>query len=93
MKQLEKLAKLTYKVTIINYIGSDRIETAHPKWTLLTSHVARKTFITMGVYWKIPIETIVSITGQSLDIVKRYYTIQDDQKRREMAKFNRLKIV
>jgi integrase len=93
LKQLGKLAKLTNKVTIINYIGSDRIETVHPKWTLLTSHVARKTFITMGVYWKIPIETIVNITGQSLDIVKRYYTIQDDQKRREMAKFNRLKIV
>jgi integrase len=93
LKDLGRLAELTNKVTIINYIGSDRIETVHPKWTLLTSHVARKTFITMGVYWKIPIETIVNITGQSLDIVKRYYTIQDDQKRREMAKFNRLKIV
>ncbi len=93
LKTLGQLAKLNDKQTIIGYSGSKRTELTYPKWQLLTTHVARKTFITTAVYFKIPIEVVVKLTGQGLDVVKRYYEIQDKSKERAMKKFSQMRIV
>lgn len=93
LKGLGRLSGLTEPVNKINYSGNKRQETVHPKWTLLTTHVARKTFITTAVYLDIPLEVVIEITGQTLEVVRRYYKIQDKQKAREMEKFNKLRIV
>lgn len=93
LKTLGQLCDLDDLVTIINYSGSERTETVHPKWSLLTSHVSRKTFITLGVYFDIPLEVMIEYTGQTIEVVRRYYQIQDKQKEREMKKFNKMRIV
>jgi len=87
-----KLTGLNETVSRHRYSGNERQETVHPKWTLLTTHVARKTFITTAVFLDIPLEVVIEITGQSMEAVKRYYEIKEKQKAREMKKFDKLRI-
>jgi hypothetical protein len=87
-----KLAGLNETVSKQRSTGNERQETVHPKWTLPSTHVTRKTFITKAVYLDIPLEVVIEITGQSMEVVKRYYEIQEKQKAREMKKFDKLRI-
>ncbi len=92
LKDIGQRAKLNDPVTELQYSGNERQETVYPKWTKLTTHVARKTFVTTAVYLDIPLEVVIEITGQTLEVVRRYYKIQDKQKEREMKKFDKLRI-
>lgn len=87
LKDLGKEAKLTEKITTVSFKGSDRTENTKEKHELLTSHVARKTFITNALDRGMPSEVIMDITGHgSHKVFKRYYKIIDDQRKREMEK-------
>jgi len=89
LKELGGLAELNAPETVVYYKGAQRIEKTFKKWELLTTHVARKTFITNSLYLGIPAEVIMSWTGhKSHKTMKDYYKIVDEQKRREMDKFN-----
>ena len=92
LKDIGQRAKLNDPVTELQYSGNERQEITYPKWTKLTTHVARKTFVTTAVYLDIPLEVVIEITGQTMEVVRRYYRIQEKQKQREMAKFNNLRI-
>lgn len=92
LKEIGKRAELYEKLTQIHYKGHERIETTLPKWQLLTSHVGRKTFISLAVFLDIPLETVSKITGRKSDAIKVYYDIIDSKKTIEMRKFNSLKI-
>jgi integrase len=87
LKDLGKLLELNDKITIVGYRGSDRIEVSKFKHELLTTHIARKTFITNALDRGMPSEVIMDITGHgSHKVFKRYYKIIDDQRKREMEK-------
>jgi len=88
LKHIGKEAKLFDKVTQIHYQGRERIETTLHKWELLTSHVGRKSFVTLAVFLDIPLETVSKITGHKSDAIKAYYDIMDSKKQIEMQKFN-----
>jgi len=92
LKEIGMRAGLYDKVTQIHYKGRERIRTTLPKWKLLTSHVGRKTFVTLGVFLDIPLETVCEITGHKPDAIKANYDILDNKKQIEMQKFNNLRI-
>ncbi len=94
IKDLGRDAKLNRIVDYINYCGREPNHEKCKLYEKMTSHTGRKTFITMAVYLDIPLEVVIAITGQSYEVAKRYYKIQDQHKSREMDKFNtNLKIV
>jgi intergrase/recombinase len=87
LKDLGKEAKLNEKITTVSFKGSIRTENTKEKRELLTSHVARKTFITNALDRGMPSEVIMDITGHgSHKVFKRYYKIIDEQRKREMEK-------
>jgi integrase len=87
LKDLAEFAKIDEKILIIKYKGAERIETYKPFHELLTTHVARKTFITNALEKGMPTEVIMDITThKSHRTFKRYYKIQDDFKKKEMEK-------
>jgi len=87
LKDLGKLLEFNEKVTIVSYRGSERIEESKFKHELLTTHIARKTFITNALDRGMPSEVIMDITGHgSHKVFKRYYKIIDAQRKREMEK-------
>jgi integrase len=93
LKIIGERAKLNDKVTLTHFKGRERVEETFTKWELLSSHVARKTFVTMAVFLKIPMETVRRITGHKSDAIEAYYRILDSEKRIAMQKFDELKIV
>ncbi|MBS2210266.1 site-specific integrase [Carboxylicivirga mesophila] len=89
LKDIGKAVGFNDHITIVRYQGSRRIEESTPKHQLLTSHVARKTFITNAFRLGIPSEIIMMISGhKDHRVFKRYNKIAQDQLKEAMNKFN-----
>ena len=87
LKELGKLTELNEPVQIIRFRGSERIEKIVPKYEVLTSHVARKTFITNAMIRGMSTEVIMDITTHhSYKSFQRYFKIVDDHKKSQMDK-------
>lgn len=92
LKILGELAGFDSIETVISYHGSQREEKSHKKWELLTSHVARKTFVTFGILLEIPFEVIRTFTGhKDPKMMERYYQIGIKEQSRFMDKFKVIK--
>ena len=89
LKELCQLCGFDEKITIVEMRGSERSETVWPKWELMGTHCARRTFICLAIDMNIPIPTIMSITGHSdYNAMKPYIAIASRSKKEAMAKFN-----
>lgn len=87
LKELAKQANLNEKITLVHYKGNQRIEEIFEKWQLITTHTARRSFITNGLTLGIGSEVIRSWTGhQSEKSFKGYYEIVKNRKRTDMDK-------
>lgn len=87
LKELGELAEINDPVQIIHYRGTERIEKIVPKYEVLTSHVARKTFITNAMMRGMSTEVIMDITTHnSYKSFQRYFKIVDEHKRTQMNK-------
>ncbi|SMO72309.1 site-specific integrase [Solitalea koreensis] len=87
LKEVGKIAGIDKPITIIRFRGAQRLEKKCKKYEVLTSHVARKTFVTNAYRQGIPTEIIMSITGhKSPEILARYNHIAEEQKREAMKK-------
>ena len=90
LKELGELAGFTQKETIVKYIGSEATTTVLPKSELLSTHVGRRTFVSIGSYLNIPYEILASWTGHSSEsMMAKYRAIDADKARHEMEKINK----
>lgn len=90
LKDLGKLAGFDEPQRIVYFIGSERHEEVYPKYSLLTTHCGRRTFIVNALYLGIPAEVVMKWTGHSdYKAMKPYIKIVDKLKVQEMDKFNR----
>jgi len=89
LKELGKLAGFISNETEVYYKGAERFEETHQKWELMSTHMGRKTFISNAMFLNIPSEVIQKWTGhKDHKVFEKYMKIVDQQKRREMNKFN-----
>jgi integrase len=89
LKEVGKLAEFNGMETIVYYKGAQRYEETCEKWKLLTTHMGRRTFVTNALFLNIPSEVIQQWTGhKDHKVFEKYYKIIDQQRRREMNKFN-----
>jgi hypothetical protein len=80
IKKVFKLAGINQTITIVKkYAGGRTEEITVQRWEKATSHMERKTFITLGVTQNIPEAILKSITGHTKDskAFKRYFEIND----------------
>ena len=91
LKEIGEIVGIDTPIRIVYYAGSDRIENVYPKYELLTTHCARRTFVVNALRLGIPAEVIMKWTGHSdFSAMKPYVAIVDELKEREMTKFNLL---
>lgn len=91
LKDLAELAGLNNPVRQTYYKGSERIETVLPKYAVLSTHDARRTFICNALSLGIPANVVMKWTGHSdYKAMKPYIDIADDIKASAMSKFNQL---
>lgn len=86
-----RLAGVETTQRIISYTGNERHESYVPKWSVMSSHVARRTFVVMALRLGIAPDVIMRWTGHSsYEAMKPYIAIVDELKRSSMNKFNTL---
>ena len=75
------------QMTITRYIGRRRIDKTAPKYDLITSHTARKTFVTNSLVLGMNEKVVKNITGHKDDVsFMKYLKIAEDFKMNEMSK-------
>jgi len=87
LKEIAKKAELNESIKIVDYIGNKKIERLFQKHELITTHVARKTFVTLSLEKGMRPETVMEITGhKDFRTLKRYIKITSKVKEGEMNK-------
>ena len=73
------------------YDGSGRTDTVVPKWQLVASHTARRTFICNALMMGIPPHTVMKWTGHSsYESMRPYIDVADEERRKAMGAFDRM---
>ncbi|MBK8947172.1 MAG: tyrosine-type recombinase/integrase [Ignavibacteriae bacterium] len=87
LKEVCELAKINAPVKIVKFRGIERIEETFPKFEVISSHTARRTFISLSLERGMKPDVIMSITGhKTYRMMQRYLKIADKHKRDEMEK-------
>jgi len=85
LKTLAEMAKINEPITIQRYRGATRTDIKTPKHKLITTHTARRTFITLSLEKGIRPEVVMSITGhKDYKTFKAYIKITDSIKRESL---------
>ncbi|WP_282079562.1 site-specific integrase [Aquimarina algiphila] len=85
IKECCEKTKINTPITITRYIGQKRIDKTVPKHDLITSHTARKTFVTNSLVLGMKEIVVRNITGHKKEeSFRRYVKIAEDLKRQEM---------
>jgi integrase len=85
LKELGELAGITESILIIKYRGIEKVEFLEPKYKFISSHTARRTFVTLSLEKGMRPETVMSITGhKDYKTFKKYIKLTDKVKLAEM---------
>lgn len=85
LKVIGEKAEITENIVIIKYRGQEKVEFLEPKYKFLSSHTARRTFVTLSLEKGMRPETVMSITGhKDYKTFKKYIKLTDKVKLAEM---------
>ena len=78
LKELCQLADIDDATTVSRYQGAHRIEFSKPKYEFITTHCARRTFVTLSLEAGVRPELVMAVTGhKSYKTFKKYIKITD----------------
>lgn len=86
LKDVAKRAGLTESVIVTEFRGIERVDKALEKWEAVTTHTAKRTFVTVMIARNISTEAIMKVTGNSRATIDRYIYLDDEDVQREMSK-------
>ena len=90
IKQIQKVCKLAgidTPVKTTKYIGTERIDETKPKFELMGTHTARRTFVTLSILQGMKPETVMKITGHSdYKTMQKYLNITNKEAHKEYFK-------
>ncbi len=85
LKDIGKLAEINESIIITKYRGIEKVEFLEPKYNFISSHTARRTFVTLSLEKGMRPETVMSITGhKDYKTFKKYIKLTDKVKLAEM---------
>ena len=85
LKEIGELCKITEVVSFEQFSGSNKVVTTNKKFGLLTTHTARRTFVTLALEKGIRAEVVMSMTGhKNYKTFMKYVKITDKIKEQEM---------
>lgn len=89
LKELAELAEIDELVTQTYFKGNERIEEVLPKYSLMSTHAGRRTFVCNALSLGIPPQVVMKWTGHSdYKAMKPYIDIADEIKASAMEKFD-----
>lgn len=89
LKDVGRLAGITGDWVVEKKVGREVIREVKPKYELLASHAARRTFVTICMKKGISPEVIKAVTGHSTSkMMMKYVKFDDESKREKMSALN-----
>ena len=83
IKKVARIAGLNRMVNKTWFKGAERMETSKPLHEVISSHVGRKTFVTLALSSGMPADVLCSITGhKDSRLLKHYYDISREEQRK-----------
>lgn len=88
LKEVGKVVGIDNPEQVVTHRKAQRIEVTVPKYELITSHTARRTFITQSIIRGIPLPAIRKMTGhKDLKSFQKYIKLTDKDLDNEMIKW------
>lgn len=85
LKELGELAKINEIIEQHRYSGNKKIKTTSEKYNFMTTHTARRTFVTLALEKGFRPEVVMEMTGhKNYATFKRYIKITNKVKKEEM---------
>jgi site-specific recombinase XerD len=87
IKEVCQLAQIDTPTIITKFVGKQRIDQTFPKYELVSSHAARRTFAIISLEQGMRIEILQGILGHSnIRTTMKYVFILDEIRNQEMQK-------
>jgi site-specific recombinase XerD len=86
LKDVAKMAGLDAMVTLPVFQGPNRHDLTYPKYELVTTHTAKRTFVSLMVAKGVTIDTIMKVTGNTRSTIERYINLTEDEVQADMLK-------
>lgn len=87
LKEMGKIVGIDDIIILTKYRGAEEIQYKEPKFKFLTSHTARRTFVTLSLENGMRAEVVMSITGhKKYDVFKKYVKLTSKVKQVEMER-------
>lgn len=91
LKIIAEMAGIDTPVPQISYSGQRRIESFPPKYSLIGTHTARRTFVTLALSQGVPTQIVMDWTGHSsYKAMKPYIAILNDARETSMNALNNI---
>lgn len=91
LKQICKECGIDTPVKLTSYKGAVRTDEVKPKWEVIGTHAARRTFVVNALQMGVSPTVVMSWTGHSdYKAMKPYIAVADSARARAMAGFDRL---
>jgi len=85
LKEIGQLAEINDEIVLTKYKGALKLETREPKYKFLSTHTARRTFVTLSLEKGMRPEVVMSITGhKDYSTFKKYIKLTENVKLAEM---------
>lgn len=89
IKSIAKQCQISDPVMMVAYRGGHRVERIVPKYEVMSTHCARRTFVCNALKLGIPPEVVMTWTGHSsLNAMTPYIGVDDTTKAQQMSKLN-----
>jgi site-specific recombinase XerD len=85
LKEIGQLAEINEQIVLTQYKGAEKLEKKEPKYNFISSHTARRTFVTLSLEKGMRPEVVMSITGhKDYKTFNKYIKLTDNVKHSEM---------
>ena len=92
LMEICKACGIDRPIRLVSYHGAQRIDKVEPKWALVGTHAARRTFVVNALQMGISPTTVMQWTGHSdYKAMKTYIAVADSARARAMSAFDALK--
>lgn len=89
VRKVCRLADVTTPVSVVRLCGRERVSLTVPKWQVVGTHTARRTFVVTALSLGIPAEVVMKWTGHSSwNSLRPYVAIAERLRSDNMARFD-----
>lgn len=86
LKVIAQRANINNPVLIPEFRGTTRKDRNYQKWELVTTHTAKRTFVSLMIARGVTVDSVMKITGNNRATIERYISLEDSELQADISK-------